>query len=65
MVKSEGLKKRDLIRSIVDHNLAIILANLSQTNPSHLLFKKSLTAFTSSKDKFGSNEPGDLLNRCR
>jgi hypothetical protein len=43
-------KNKDFIRSIIDHNTAIVLASYKQAAPAQLFFKKSLAYFTTAKE---------------
>lgn len=48
---TDSLKKnKEFVRSIIDHNLAVVLAHINQTNSSRLLLKKSLNYFSGAKE---------------
>jgi hypothetical protein len=42
-------KNKEFVRTIIDHNLAVVLAHINQTTPARLLLKKSLTYFSGAK----------------
>jgi hypothetical protein len=48
-------KNRDLVRSMVDHNLAIVLANYQKSAAAQLLLRRSLGYFTNAKELVGNN----------
>lgn len=43
-------KNKEHVKAIIDHNLAVILANNRQASPARVLLKKSLTIFANSKE---------------
>lgn len=43
-------RSKEYVKGIIDHNLAVILANYHQASPARLLLKKSLTVFANSKE---------------
>jgi hypothetical protein len=42
-------KNKEYVRSIIDHNLAVVLAHINQTTTARLLLKRSLTYFSGAK----------------
>ena len=46
----DGLgKQKEFIKAILDHNLAVILANYRQTAPAQIFLRKSLNYFATAK----------------
>lgn len=64
--KVEALpKQRELVRALIDHNVALVLLQLGQAAPATLMMHKTLTFLTSSKDLEGNNERSQLAGKCR
>jgi hypothetical protein len=64
--KVEALpKQKELVRAMIDHNVALVLLQLGQAAPATLMMHKTLTFLTSSKDLEGNNERSQLVGKCR
>jgi len=61
---TDSLKSKDLLRSMVDHNTAIILAHCHKTAAAQLLLRRCLNYF-SGKEQAGNNERGSYVSKCR
>lgn len=58
-------KNKEHVKAIIDHNLAVILANNRQASPARLLLKKSLSIFANSKELEHNNERNSLISKCK
>ncbi len=48
-------KQKELVKNMLDHNLAIVLVNSQRAAAGQLLIRRSLTYFTNAKELAGSN----------
>lgn len=65
MAQTEALpKSKELLRAVVNHNVAVVLSNWGQTAPAQLLFRKAF-AFLSSPELEGSTERAGMVVKCR
>jgi hypothetical protein len=61
----DGLgKNKDIVKNIIDHNVALVLLNRSQVAPAQLLLTKTLGFFGAREGDSGS-ERARLASRCR
>ena len=64
--KLEGLdKKKDFIKSLIDHNIALILLNYKKSASAEHMINKTLTFLTTTKDLEFNNEKAQLIAKCR
>lgn len=61
----DNTRHKDLVKSMVDHNLAIILCSYRKAAPAQLLLRKSLAYFSSAKELAGNNERHSYISKCK
>lgn len=58
-------KQKESVKNMIDHNLAIVLANSQRAAAGQLLIRRSLNYFTNAKELAGNNERSSYIAKCR
>lgn len=58
-------KNKDIIKSMIDHNVGLILVNYKKTGPGKLMISKALNCLAKEKELECNNERAGLISKCR